>query len=131
MKKVFGVMTVLALLGMGVTANHSVMHLSQARSYLAGTTAGNKAYFAGGESPQSPYCSVVDVYDASTGQWSQANPLTGNEGKTQMPGTSSGNRAYFAGGLYGVSAGITQSSNLVSMLRHPLPPSLANTDHLC
>ncbi|MDO8588762.1 MAG: kelch repeat-containing protein [Armatimonadota bacterium] len=109
MKKVFVVAVVPALLFLrgiaqaeviqvapGVTANHTIAHLSQARSELTGATAGNRAYFAGGYNPQSPYVSALDVYDAGTGQWSQAAPLTSQEGKRYISAASVGNRAKLA-----------------------------------
>ncbi len=53
------------------TGQWSTATLSQAREYLAATTVGTKAIFAGGYS-SSGYSNVVDIYDASTGQWSTA-----------------------------------------------------------
>ncbi len=55
---------------------------------------GTKAIFAGGYS-SSGYSNVVDIYDASTGQWSTATLSQARDG---LAATTVGTEAIFAGG---------------------------------
>ncbi len=68
----------------------STATLPQAVSYLAATTVGTKAIFAGGDS------SEVYIYDASTEQWSSSAVLP--QGFWGMAATTVGTKAIFAGG---------------------------------
>ena len=76
--------------------------LSQARSHIAATTLGAKAFFAGGGEPVPPdYEYVVDIYDSSLGD--PTNPAAWSthvftQGGAGMAATTVGNMALFAGG---------------------------------
>jgi len=72
---------------------HSTANLSQGRYWLAATTVGNKALFAGGSGASN----VVDIYDADTNTWSTA---TLSQARSQLSATTVGNKAMFAGGYY-------------------------------
>jgi hypothetical protein len=81
------------------TGQWSTATLSVARDFLAATTVGTKAIFAGGDDSNSAYgnpTNAVDIYDASTGQWSTA---TLSQPRTYLAATTVGTRALFAGGL--------------------------------
>ena len=70
--------------------------LSQARTLLSATTAGDQAIFAGGLDGNTPV-DTVDIYDDSTGLWSTGQlfvPRTVPYGSA----TSVGSLAFFAGG---------------------------------
>jgi len=69
--------------------------LSHGRGYIAATSVGNKAMFAGGSQASLQGSNVVDIYDDTTGLWT-----TGllSEGRQAMAATSVGNKAIFAGG---------------------------------
>ncbi len=68
----------------------STTSLSQARRFVSATTAGNKAFFAGGEGP---YSAVVDIYDALTDSWS-VDALPGGA-RDDLAAVTLGNRAFF------------------------------------
>ncbi len=76
----------------------SVNHLSQARNYLAATSAGTKAIFAGGYSASNVYSSVVDMYDNASGTWSAG---TLSQARAYLTATAVGSKAIFAGGYTG------------------------------
>src|SRR5258706_4162312 len=69
--------------------------LSAPRSFLAATTAGTKALFAGGGLFIAGDDDTVDVYDNSTDQWSTARL---SQARNSLAATTVGNLALFAGG---------------------------------
>ncbi len=71
--------------------NHSTANLSQGRYWLAATTVGNKALFAGGAGGGD----VVDIYNTDTDTWSTARL---SQPRRQLSATTVGNKAMFAGG---------------------------------
>ena len=77
-----------------ITISHTTATLSQARGYLAATTVGNMALFAGGYSA-SGYSSVVDIYNSVTGQWSTASL---SQARDRLSAATVGSLALFAGG---------------------------------
>jgi hypothetical protein len=66
--------------------------LSQARSFMAVASAGNKILFAGG----SEWSSRVDIYDISTNKWSTAELSYGRS--NGIAAVTNGNKIFFAGG---------------------------------
>jgi hypothetical protein len=76
------------------TGQWSVMDLSVARGWLAATTLGNEALFAGGGN-SSPYRSTVDIYNDTTGQWSIDSLSVA---RRSPAATAVGDYALFAGG---------------------------------
>jgi hypothetical protein len=92
------------------TNTWSTAAMSQARTDLAATTAGNEAFFAGGISQTgNGYSSVVDIYNADTGLWLTS---TLSQPRAGLAGTAVGNDAIFAGGQVTVSG----QSNVVDIL---------------
>jgi len=94
---------------------HSTANLSQERYWLAATTVGNKAIFAGGFYTISDvfyYSNVVDIYDTNTDSWSTA---TLSRGRRELSATQVGNKAMFAGGYYGDPSGGHHYSNIVDI----------------
>jgi len=77
----------------------STATLSQARRFLAATTLGNKAIFAGGGSTghQTEITSydTIDIYDLETCQWT-IGALS--EARMQLAAATAGSKALFAGG---------------------------------
>jgi hypothetical protein len=78
-----------------VQAAISPSGLSQGRSDLTATTAGNLAFFAGGYNSDIGFSATVDIYNAATGQWSSAQL---SKPRTVLASTAVGNVALFAGG---------------------------------
>ena len=77
-------------------------HLSQARDWISAATAGNLAFFAGGEyNGIDGVSNVVDVFDASTGLWTTT---TLGQARDAMSATSVDGKAIFAGGYLGNNA---------------------------
>lgn len=68
----------------------STANLSQARQYLAATTVGTKALFAGGDAGSGNYSNVVDIFDTSSGSWLTA---TLSLGRTDLAAASAGGKA--------------------------------------
>ena len=79
------------------TGRWSTAQLSVARSYLAATSVGNIAIFAGGFPAGGP-SDAVDLFDITTGLWSTAQLSVVRQG---LAATSVGNTAIFAGGIEG------------------------------
>ncbi len=78
------------------TGTWSTASLSQARFLLAGTSVGDKAFFAGGwEAPYGWTSDVVDIYDAGTDTWITSRLPQSEYG---LVATSVGSKALFAGG---------------------------------
>lgn len=78
------------------TGSWSVTQLSVPRSAIAATTAGTKAYFAGGlDSNATGVSKVIDVYDAATGQWSTMQLRDAKRGAAAV---TRGDEVIFAGG---------------------------------
>jgi len=77
----------------------STSNLSQARSSLSATSAGNKVFFGGGYTGSASN-NVVDIYDTSTGAWSTA---TLSQARQQLAATSAGGQVFFGGGQIGSS----------------------------
>lgn len=95
----------------------STATLSRGRVYLAATSVGPKAIFAGGECPDIVFgtvnpTNVVDIFDAGTGQWSTA---TLSYARSKLAAASVGNKAFFAGGYGLVPPGIGAHSDLVDI----------------
>ena len=83
--------------------------LSAGRHYMAASSLGNKAFFAGGISlyynnsnfqDQQTFYNNVDIYDAVTGQWSTAAL---SQPRAYLAAAAAGNKVLFAGGQTGVS----------------------------
>ena len=91
-------------LAWGSGFSHTTADLSQARTLLAGTGAGDLALFGGGTRGfQSGQASdVVDVYDGRTGNWSVEHLSVARFG---LAATSVGTKAIFAGGASEYSGG--------------------------
>ena len=89
-------LVVLAQTASGTGLTHETAMLAQGRGFIAATSVGNKALFAGGRTTQSKsFSDVVDIYDADTGSWSTAWLL---EARSFMAATCVGDKAFFAGG---------------------------------
>ena len=74
----------------------STTKLSEARSFLAATTHGTKAFFGGGDISGAPFVSKrVDIYDAATGAWSMTDF---SSARTQLVAAASGRAVLFYGG---------------------------------
>ncbi len=74
----------------------STAQLSQGRAFLAATSVGSLAMFAGGAQTTPAYpSSTVDVYDVATGEWSTAQLSVARLG---LSATSVRTFALFAGG---------------------------------
>src|SRR5690349_12736354 len=73
--------------------------LSQARGYLAATSVGNLALFAGGGNGNL-YFSVVDIYNVASNTWTTANLF---QACGDFAATTVWNLTIFAGGENGVS----------------------------
>ena len=74
--------------------------LSEPRAFLAATTVGSKAIFAGGCDSlpsfiDAVYSDAVDIYDADTDRWTTATLSTP---RAHLAATSVGGKAFFAGG---------------------------------
>lgn len=79
-----------------VTKQWSSATLSVARSEIAATSVGSKAYFAGGlDTGATGVSKVIDVYDAATGQWSTMQLRDAKRGAAAV---TRGNEIIFAGG---------------------------------
>ena len=74
----------------------STARLSVGRPYLAATSVGNVAIFAGGS-----YSDAVDLYNSASGTWSTAQLTNGADERERVIATSVGNVAIFAGGSVG------------------------------
>ncbi len=75
----------------------STTNLSQARGFAGGVvTAGNKAFFAGGEQGDGTQSDRVDIYDFGTGAWSTA---TLSQGRNFIGAGTVGDKVLFAGGV--------------------------------
>ena len=90
--------------------------LSVPRSSLAAAAAGSFAIFAGGSSSSSPRTAAVDIYNAATGGWTQANLAAA---RAQLAAASVGDAALFIGGV-GVSG---SGSAVVDIFNATLPAS--------
>ncbi|MCY7352452.1 MAG: kelch motif-containing protein [Cytophagaceae bacterium] len=91
-------LSTLLLYAMGTQAQWSTASLSQARFGLSATSAGGKAFFAGGYGQISSLqiqTNRVDIYDTATNTWSTA---TLSQGRNHLSATSAGGKAFFAGG---------------------------------
>lgn len=90
--------------------------LSRTRKVSAVATAGNKLFFAGGNTPPvSPgphQSSRVDIYDINTGTWSTAELSQARSGLTAV---ASGNKVYFAGGT-GSQSGQTSRVDIYDII---------------
>ena len=74
---------------------------------MAAVAKGTKAYFAGGvtgQGSQTLYTSRVDIYDAGTSSWSQAE-LSQARGYLAAATHASTSKIYFAGGFAGADYG--------------------------
>ncbi|HUY31344.1 MAG TPA: hypothetical protein VMV69_01080 [Pirellulales bacterium] len=106
------------------TDRWSTAALSQARSYLEATAVGTDAIFAGGYTlPTNPMedvntSNVVDIYDASTNQWSTAAL---SQARFGLEAATVGNQAMFAGGIYNQTEPITNAIDIFSF-----PASVSN-----
>lgn len=71
--------------------------LSEARTHLAATAAGNKILFAGGDltGVLTTFSKTVDIYDVSTNTWTTAQL---SEARTNLVAAAAGNKIVFAGG---------------------------------
>jgi autotransporter-associated beta strand protein len=114
------------------TGTWSTATLSQARTDLAATSAGNQVFFGGGNENNGetgPYSNVVDIYNTSTGTWSTATLSVGRSG---LAAASAGNDVVFGGGgdspntgyvntvdIYNTSTGIWSAATL-SQVRNSL-----------
>jgi hypothetical protein len=78
------------------TGTWSTAELSAARFFVAATSFGNLAIFAGGENH--PPSNVVDIYNSATGTWSTAQLSVGRK---YLAAASAGNLAIIAGGFTG------------------------------
>ncbi len=84
------------------TGRWSTAQLSQARAYIAATSVGTVALFAGGGGIAGlVFSAVVDIYDSGTGRWSTAQL---SQARAQFSATSIGTVALFAGGTISGSA---------------------------
>ncbi|MCP3918834.1 MAG: hypothetical protein GY711_25075 [bacterium] len=73
--------------------------MSVARSNLAATSLGNRAYFGGGVFSGTNH-DVVDIYDGATRTWSTAS-LSGR--RHDLAAASAGGKVLFGGGMTGTS----------------------------
>ena len=81
-----------------VTNTWSVAELSKPRYSIGAVAAGNKIFFAGGESGDgrlNEVYSTVDIYDVSTNTWSVASL---SEPRSYVAAGVIGNKVFFAGG---------------------------------
>ena len=82
------------------TSSWSTATLSEARSNLSAVTVGDKIYFAGGISGNSPsppsVSNRIDIYDNATASWSTS---TLYEPKWDMASIAVGNKIFWAGGV--------------------------------
>ena len=78
------------------TDTWSTARLSVPRRDMAATSAGTKAFFAGGWTGTGEVSAVVDIYDAATGVWS-TDVLV--QPRRNLAATSVGTKALFAGGF--------------------------------
>ncbi|MCP3915936.1 MAG: hypothetical protein GY711_10310 [bacterium] len=92
---------VLIALGPLASAQWSTATLSQARTVLAATSDGTRAYFGGGWLGTTNYSDVVDIYDASTGSWTTASL---SHGRSELAAASAGGIVVFAGGRDAIGA---------------------------
>jgi hypothetical protein len=85
-----------ALAGAPAPDAWSTAQLSEGRAYLAATSVGSLAMFAGGMSSKTSFASsTVDIYDVATGLWSTAQLSVARFG---LSATSTQTLALFAGG---------------------------------
>ncbi|MBK7641862.1 MAG: hypothetical protein IPJ19_02240 [Planctomycetes bacterium] len=129
------ILTLASLTSTPAQAQWTTNHLSLARQGMASTSAGGKAFFAGGRISNAIQ-SRVDIYDESTGTWSNTN-LTFQ--RTLSSATSLGNLAFFGGGginssastalveVYDAQAGAWQSSGVLSQARFALSAASVGT----
>jgi hypothetical protein len=78
--------------------------LSAARDQVAATTAGTKAFFAGGGYGGSSFSNVVDIYDSALGDPDDPNAWSTDalsSARQDPSATSVGDKAFFAGGYDG------------------------------
>ena len=104
----------------GQTLVDTTAVLSSPRANLAATSAGDLAFFAGGNTAAGP-SNAVDIFNASTGKWSTA---TLSSSRSYLTATSVENYAMFAGGtginfaglatvdIYNVTAGTWSTASL-------------------
>lgn len=78
------------------TTTWSTQILSEGRTSLSATVAGDKIYFAGGINPLYAVVNTVDVYDNSTNSWSFSNL---QEPKADASPVVAGNKIYWAGAV--------------------------------
>ncbi len=93
------------------TNTWSVATLSEARSYLSATTAGDKIYFAGGRTGEQS-SKTIDIYDAVSNTWSVAALKYARAG---IAGIATDDRIFWAGGGYSRS-GVWYNYNSVEIL---------------
>jgi hypothetical protein len=89
--------------------------LSQARSYLAGTAHGTKAFFAGGDisvTNNLRESSRVDIYDSATGTWTSIDFPDSSRRRTLLGAAASGRAVIFLGGS---ERDMTPPSNLIDI----------------
>ena len=116
----------------------STTNMSQARTFLAATSAGNQVFFAGGCAPgPNVITNVVDIYSTSAGTWSTASLSQARYG---LSATSAGNQVFFAGGfttiwgngpsnvldIYNTSAGTWSTATLPSAIGTIAATSVGN-----
>ena len=109
------------------TGQWSTTSLSEARGYVAATTVGGDAIFAGGETHMNDVVingnylpgtgsyaasDVVDIYNSNTNEWTTAGLPQAREG---MSATSSGNLAFFAGGDTQSTTAVGNYSDMVNI----------------
>ena len=63
------------------TNTWSTAALSQARDYLAATSAGNNVFFGGGYNININQSNVVDIYDTSSSTWSTTSLSVGRSAR--------------------------------------------------
>ena len=68
--------------------------LSEYKTGVAGVSAGNKVFFAGGYSFNN-WSNIVDIYDNATNTWSSGKL---SERRANLSAVAAGNKIYFAGG---------------------------------
>jgi len=91
--------------------------LSERRASLAAVAAGNKIYFAGGETYNVNYdaSDTVDIYDVSSGKWTTAKLSQARNG---LAAATTGNKILFAGGAAhnGVFSFVTNTVDIYDLL---------------
>ena len=90
----------------------AVGNISQAREKIAVASAGNKIFFAGGETSSNATSSRVDIYDFTTNSWSTAELSMARSGIATVV---SKNKIYFAGGHLGAYKGFSGRVDIYDM----------------